>query len=177
MPCSRLTLGTTPGGTQPIGASCTRSAIAFFLIGRLVCVQHVARVQIYRTRSHFRKIQGIYSTSVLPCPSPPPFNTVQIVCAAIRTTEEIITVAPQMNIMRDAPLLAGKQVRYVMVFCFEEKGKPVQSLLRARSLVLGEGSASTVLWGGQPAGWETVNTAILHIFGSPGEPVVVVDTP
>lgn len=88
-------------------------------------------------------------------------------------------MAPQLNfIMRDAPALAGKQVRYVMVFCFEEEGKPTQNLVRVRSLaVLGQGLCSAQPFMGKPAGWETVNMAILQIFGSPGEPVLVVDTP
>jgi len=87
-------------------------------------------------------------------------------------------MAPHLNIMVDSPALAGKQVRYAMVFYFEEKGKPTQTLFRVRSLaVLGKGLASAPPFRGKPAGWGTVNAALLQFFGSPGEPVLVVDTP
>jgi len=101
----------------------------------------------------------------------------KVTCAALRTTEEVIAEAPQLHLMRDAPPLAGKQVRYVMVFCFGGDGKPVQTFLRARSLVLGQGACNFAPLKGQRAGWKTVSAAVLQIFGSPGEPVMVVDTP
>lgn len=79
--------------------------------------------------------------------------------------------------MRDPPPLLGKRVRYVMVFHFEEAGKPKQSFMRARSWEL-----PTCLepWADRPAGWEPVYGAIQRVFARVEDRVVFVvpeDTP
>lgn len=106
-----------------------------------------------------------------------PLNTAQVTGAALRTTEEILAQNPQLHLMRDPPSLAGKQVRYVMIFDFEEEGQPLQSFLRARSLILDQGLAGIAALRGEPAGWGVVHMAIQQVFGSPDEPVVVLDAP
>jgi len=111
------------------------------------------------------------------CPAlPSPLNTVQITCAALRTNEDVLAEAPHLHILRETPSLVGKQVRYAMVFYFEEEeGKPMQSFLRVRALLLDQ-SAMEVFKGG-PAGWGNVSTTILQTFGSPGEPMMVYEVP
>jgi len=101
----------------------------------------------------------------------------KIICAALRTTEEILAETPQLHLMREQPTLTGKQVRYVTIFCFEEEGKPLQTFYRARSLVLSHGLDGIEALRGQPAGWEVVSMAVQQLFGSPDEPMMVFDAP
>ena len=78
----------------------------------------------------------------------------------IRLVEEVLAENPQLRLMRDPPLLAGKQVGYVTVFRVEEEGKPVYSFYRARSLLPQLESMK-----GEPAGWEFIRRAVLEMFG------------
>jgi len=63
--------------------------------------------------------------------------------------------------MRDPPPLIGKRIRYVMVFHFEEAGKPTQSFLRARSWELPK---SLEVSQDDPTGWEAVYGVIRWLF-------------
>jgi hypothetical protein len=86
---------------------------------------------------------------------------IQIYRGCIRAAEEVLAENPQLHIMRDPPPLVGKRVRYVMVFHFEEAGKPKQSFMRARSWELPE---SLEPWRDRPAGWEAVYEVLQRIF-------------
>lgn len=117
-----------------------------------------------------------FPPSYLSSPPDSPF-TIQIYRGCIRTAEEILAELPQLHIMRDPPTLVGKRVRYVMVFHFEEAGKPRQSFMRARSWELPKNLEP---WKDRPAGWEAVYGVIQTIFTRVEAEVVLVvpgDTP
>lgn len=98
----------------------------------------------------------------------------QFIGGAIRTTDDVLVRAPELRLMRDSPSLIGKQIRYVTVFHFAEGSKPLQSFVRARSLVLANGLEP---FKGQPAGWATVFVAVQQMFGPTDGGVVVLDIP
>jgi len=95
-----------------------------------------------------------------------PLNTIQFTGGCVRTNDEVLAKYPELKIMRDTPQLVGRQVRYVTVFRFEEWGKPLQSFIRARSLVL---FGDMDVLKEQSGGWEPVSGALQHLFGPLGE--------
>jgi len=92
----------------------------------------------------------------------------------IRLAEEVLAENTQLQIMRDPPLLIGKRVRYVMVFHFEEEGKPRQSYLRARSWEL---PTNLERWKDHSAGWDVVYEVIQVLFGGFEEEEIVLVVP
>lgn len=101
---------------------------------------------------------------------------IQIYRGRIRTAEEVLAENPKLQIMRDPPPLVGKRIRYVMVFHFQEAGKPKDSFMRARSWEL---PSSLEPWKNLPAGWEAVYELIQRVFTRVDGIAVVIpaDTP
>lgn len=90
----------------------------------------------------------------------------QVYRGLVRTAEEILAESPKLQIMKDPPPLIGKRIRYVMVFHFDEKGKPRESFMRARSWELPQDLEP---WKDLPAGWDVVYDAIQFLFGKADE--------
>ena len=100
----------------------------------------------------------------LPSHFPPPRDSpfvAQIYRGCVRAAEEVLAENPQLQIMRDPPPLAGKRIRHVTVFRFEEEGKPRQIFLRARTWELPE---SLEPWKNSPTGWEPVYKVLQKMF-------------
>ena len=86
----------------------------------------------------------------------------QFIGGCVCTTDQVLRRAPQLQLMRDAPTLAGKQARYSAIFHFaDEEGRPAQSLIRARALSLPE-DMEFLKTG--PQGWGEVYLTLLSLF-------------
>jgi len=89
----------------------------------------------------------------------------EFISGCVCTTEEVLAKAPQLHLMRDAPTMAGKQVRYAAVFHFPEE-KPVQSFVRARAMLLPE---DIEFLKSGPRGWGETYIALLGFLKSSGQ--------